>query len=183
LRKESNIDSQSAVGSGRGVLGDTKEDQYECAAAERTAVETDCGRRRFFTIDGRASVASMQRFVAGGRWSDSDLAVDSDNVWTDAAVVDAHAQMGWVYDYYFKTHRHQGLDGRNSPIIGVLATRAAIQGNAYFAPPPIGPDGNGGMFFGESFVRYADDRAGHHRTRTHPRRCLFFRLPSGLEET
>ena len=33
---------------------------------------------------------------------DSDLATDTDNVWTDGANVDAHVYAGWTYDYLFK---------------------------------------------------------------------------------
>ena len=31
----------------------------------------------------------------------ADIANDADNVWTDAANVDAHVQLGWTYDYYY----------------------------------------------------------------------------------
>ena len=52
--------------------------------------------------------------------------IDSDNDWTQAAVVDAHTHMGWVYDYFFKAHRYQGLNNRNATVIGVVNTRALL---------------------------------------------------------
>ena len=45
----------------------------------------------------------------------SDLATDSDNLWTDIPTVDAHAYIGWTYDYYFKRHGRRGLDNRDRP--------------------------------------------------------------------
>ena len=46
----------------------------------------------------------------------SDIASDSDNVWTDGASVDAHVYLGYTYDYYFKRFGRKGLDDRNAPI-------------------------------------------------------------------
>ncbi len=149
LLKVRNIVDQSAVGSGRGVLGDLKKMSTMRSGG---VFRSRDGLRPapILTLDARSSVANEQRFEGGARWSDSDLALDSDNDWTDSAVVDAHAHMGWVYDYFFKTHRYQGLNGRNAPTIGVVASRAALPNNAFFILPPYGPDGGGGMFFGES---------------------------------
>src|SRR6185436_11154336 len=46
----------------------------------------------------------------------SDIASDSDNVWSDVAVVDAHVHVSWTYDYYFKRFGRSGFDGRDGPI-------------------------------------------------------------------
>jgi Zn-dependent metalloprotease len=52
----------------------------------------------FNTFDGRS-------------WS---AASDADNLWTgDAAAVDAHAYLGWTYDYYFLAFARKGLDDQN----------------------------------------------------------------------
>jgi thermolysin len=50
----------------------------------------------------------------------SDYASDSDNRWTDPAVVDAHVHSGWTYDYFFKRFGRLGLDDRNLPIINIV---------------------------------------------------------------
>jgi thermolysin len=49
----------------------------------------------------------------------SDLANDSDNAWTDGANVDAHAYLGYTYDYYFKRFGRKGLDDRDTPIYAI----------------------------------------------------------------
>jgi thermolysin len=49
----------------------------------------------------------------------SDLGTDDDNVWTDGALVDAHAYAGYTYDYYFKQQGRRGLDNANLAIHSV----------------------------------------------------------------
>jgi len=43
----------------------------------------------------------------------NDVASDSDNIWTDGAIDDAHVYAGWTYDFYFQRFRRNGLDNRN----------------------------------------------------------------------
>jgi hypothetical protein len=50
----------------------------------------------------------------------SDLAIDTDNSWTDGATVDAHTYAGMVYDYYFKQFGRRGLDDFNIPIVSLV---------------------------------------------------------------
>jgi bacillolysin len=40
----------------------------------------------------------------------ADIASNTSNTWTDAAVVDAHAYAAYTYDYYFKRFGRRGLD-------------------------------------------------------------------------
>ena len=139
---------QTAVGQGRGALGDNKKISATLFGSVYRAQD---GLRpaSVVTLDARGSAATFLRLQQGGPWLDSDIATDADNNWTQVAVVDAHAHVGWVYDYFFKSHRYQGLNNRNAPVIGVVATRALLPDNAFFIPPPFGPGGGGGMFFGE----------------------------------
>jgi Zn-dependent metalloprotease len=148
LMEVNEISYQSAVGQGRGARGDLK----KLSTTSGGSVYRSQDQLRpapILTLDTRGSSATFQRLLQGGPALESDLAVDSDNDWTQAAVVDAHAHMGWAYDYFFKNHQYQGLNGRNAPMIGVVATRALLPSNAAFALPPFGPNGGGGMFFGE----------------------------------
>ena len=138
---------QSAVGQGRGARGDLKKMSTTSSGGAYRS-QDQLRPAPILTLDARGSSAAFQRLTQGGSALESDLAADSDNDWTQAAVVDAHAHMGWTYDYFFKSHRYQGLNGRNAPVIGVVATRA-LSDNAAFALPPFGPNGGGGMFFGE----------------------------------
>jgi Zn-dependent metalloprotease len=148
LMDVSAIMHQTAVGRGRGALGDVKK-MSTTSGGGVYRTQDQLRPAPILTLDTRGSAAVFQRLQQGGQVVESDLAVDSDNDWTQAAVVDGHAHLGWVYDYFYKSHRYEGLNGRNAPMIGVVAPRALLPSNAFFIPPPFGPNGGGGMFFGE----------------------------------
>jgi thermolysin len=149
LMEVSEIMHQTAVGRGRGALGDVKKmSTTSSGGVYRT--QDQLRPAPIFTLDTRGNSATFQRLQLGGPAVETDLAIDVDNDWTQAAVVDAHAHLGWVYDYLFKSHRHQGLNGRNGPLVGVIAPRTLLPSNAFFIAPPFGPNGAGGMFFGEA---------------------------------
>jgi thermolysin len=139
---------QSAVGQGRGARGDLKKMSTTSGAGSYRS-QDQLRPAPILTLDSRGSATVFDRLRLGGAVVESDLAVDLDNDWTQTAVVDAHAHLGWFYDYMYKTHQYQGLNGRNSPLIGTVATRTLLPSNAFFIPPPFGPNGGGGMFFGE----------------------------------
>jgi hypothetical protein len=46
----------------------------------------------------------------------ADLGADTDNDWTDGALVDGHVYAGWTYDYYLKQFGRRGLDNNNLAI-------------------------------------------------------------------
>ena len=46
----------------------------------------------------------------------ADLGSDADNVWTDGALVDAHAYAGYTYDYLYLRHGRHGLDNADIPV-------------------------------------------------------------------
>jgi Zn-dependent metalloprotease len=140
---------QSAVGTGRGVLGDLKKVSATSRAGVFAALD---GLRpaRIGTLDTGDRSADFDRLQRGGPARDSDFAVDTDNDWTHGAVVDTHAHIGWTYDYFFKRHQHRGWDDRDGALYGVVASGALLPNNAFFISPPFGPDGAGGMFFGHT---------------------------------
>ena len=123
---------QAAIGTGTGVLGDPKK------------VSVQSGAGGFIAVD-RLRPPTIQTFDLGGggpglNWynaiSDgavpgaSMLARDTDNVWTDPAVTEAHAHIGMAYDYFFKRFGRSGLDGRNSPInivVNALTQQQALE--------------------------------------------------------
>jgi bacillolysin len=92
--------------------------------------------------------------------SPSDYATDSDNDWTDPAVVDAHVHTAWTYDYFFKRFGRRGFDDHDHPLVG-MTNAVSQQGalslpssqfgtyavNAFFCGS-CGPGGIGLMYFG-----------------------------------
>jgi bacillolysin len=110
----------SAVGRGFGVLGDEK----------KISTRTDAGAFQTWdelrppdvrTYDMKGNLGLTEAFLNGeASLPFSELARDSDNNWSDGAVVDAHVYSGWTYDYYFKRHNRLGLDNRNIRIVSLV---------------------------------------------------------------
>jgi len=161
LMRYSEIQTQgAAVGTGTGVLGDQKKLSVESRAGVFVAFD----RHRppiINTFDMRGDLARTKLlFDRRLSYSESDLASDSDNVWSDVAVVDAHAHVSWTYDYYFKRFGRSGLDGRNAPIniaVNAVSQQSALSLsnddlfsyalNAFWCGR-CGPGGQGVMNFG-----------------------------------
>ena len=91
----------------------------------------------------------------------SDVATDTDNTWTDGANVDAHAYVGFTYDFYFQRFGRRGLDGNNRAIRSIV--HPAPREDPLSLPPVVldnfllnafwcgecGQPGQGYMVFGE----------------------------------
>jgi Zn-dependent metalloprotease len=159
LLRYSEIQTQSAVGTGRGTIGDTK----KMSVLKQGEV---------YVADDRMRPPILQTFdMRGDPWHAylvsefgfplfaSDLASDSDNDWTDPAAVDAHAYLGWTYDYYFKRFGRRGLDDRDRPVIALINPVLQKDAALMFAEWPYyvanaswcgecGPNGVGVMLFG-----------------------------------
>ena len=158
LLRYSLIHTQAAVGTGVGVLGDRK--KLSVLRQGGAFVTSDQQRPpALTTFDMRGEVNRAMQVLDGGALFASDLATDTDNDWTDVAAVDAHAYIGWTYDYFFKRHGRQGLDDRNRPIVSLI--NGVSQEGALELPPELldfavnafwcgecGPDGVGLMYFG-----------------------------------
>ncbi|MCE2541146.1 MAG: M4 family metallopeptidase [Acidobacteria bacterium] len=83
-------------------------------------------------------------------WTANDYATDADNDWDDPTVVDTHSYTGWTYDYFSARHGWEGIDGENGRTISMVNMAVA---NAFFAPPPFGPEGTGVFGYG----RFTDE--------------------------
>jgi thermolysin len=109
------VKTDAAVGAGTGVWNDRKK-----MSADRTGSTFRANDRlrppALLTYDFQGSDATLSEFLQDGFASPSDIAADSDNSWTDGAVVDAHAYSGYTYDYYFKRHGRHGLDNNDIPL-------------------------------------------------------------------
>ena len=155
LQETDALQRQSAVGSGTGVLGDPK--KVSATSATGVFIASDPLRPpSLITYDMRENLQRTLDFLNGvTTLGAADRASDSDNVWTDAAAVDAHAYAGYFYDYYFKRFGRRGLDDNNFRMLSlvhpvpratVLSQTTSIIGlfylNAFYA-------GSGVMVYGE----------------------------------
>jgi bacillolysin len=158
LWRYSELYRQSAVGTGQGVLGDSK--KLSVVQQQGTFVTSDSHRPPVMnTYDMRGDLARAKVVLLGGALSANDLARDSDNVWSDVAVVDAHAHIAWTYDFFFKRFGRHGLDDRDAPIIALtnpVSQQDALRLggadinfalNAFWCSV-CGPDSTGMMMFG-----------------------------------
>ena len=87
-------------------------------------------------------------------WTSDDIAVDADNDWDDPAVVGAHVYSGWTYDYFSARHGWEGIDGANGRTISMVNID---EDNAFFVPPPFGPEGRGVFGFGRATDETSED--------------------------
>jgi bacillolysin len=154
----SSIQKQSAIGTGRGLVGDTKKMSVRLQAG--TYLADDPLRPPILTtFDMRNNLTRALNVLNGAPLFTSDIASDTDNSWTDVSAIDAHTHIGWTYDYYFKRHGRRGLDNRDRPLIALI--NAVSQQGAISLPPELldlalnafwcsdcGPGAIGVMFFG-----------------------------------
>ena len=119
LLRYNDLETQSAVGTGTGVLGDAKKIGTRLQSGRYTA--DDALRPPvLITYDLQGNLARTEDYLDGLYVPTlTDIASDSDNVWTDTAIVDAHVYLGYTYDYYFKRFGRSGLDDRNAPIYAI----------------------------------------------------------------
>ena len=157
--------TQQAVGVGTGIAGDRKNVSTTRAGGVYQAID-QLRPGAIVTLDMKYRQSRLDSLTDSGpsgvrRWSDSDLAADPDNVWEDnPAAVDAHVHTGWTYDYFAQRHNWYGVDGDNGRILSLVNNGFA---NAFFAPPPFGPEGRGVFVYGEiDGTSYAvEDVVGH----------------------
>jgi bacillolysin len=116
LLEYSDRKTQTRVGRGRGVLGDSKKVSITPSAGQ-FVTRDELRPAPIVTYDMRGDYRRIVDILNGAvPISASDVAVDTDNDWTDGAVVDAHVYAGWSYDYFFKRFNRRGLDNANLPI-------------------------------------------------------------------
>ena len=100
------------IGTGGGVFGDAK--KVSAAASSQGYQLRDPSRpATMTTFDFAGSLPRLLAFLQGDGPHDADIAIDTDNAWTDGVAVDAHAYQGWTYDYFFTRAGRRGIDDRN----------------------------------------------------------------------
>jgi len=148
------IEHVSVVGQGTGVLGDNKKMSVNSTTSSFEAVDR-LRPATAFTMDFRGNITRLNRFLADGLLFNSDIATDSDNVWTDTATVDAHVYQGLVYDYYFKRHGRHGMDDHNLEVDGIAHPLDRSQASRQ-TPEIVDTFINNAFFCCDGLVMYGD---------------------------
>jgi bacillolysin len=163
LRRYSEIHTQSAVGTGQGLVGSRKKISV---AQEGSAFFADDRLRppTLRTYDMRFNLDRAFDVLEGALPAPSERAQDTDNDWTDVSAVDGHVHIGWSYDYFFKRFGRRGFNNADRPLTTVINALSQQQGatttddeifglfvvNAFWCPP-CGPNGLGALYFGNGF--------------------------------
>jgi Zn-dependent metalloprotease len=127
--------TEAAVGIGTGVWGDRKKLSAD-SAPDGYHAEDRLRPSALTTYDLHYDLAAAGKALTTGELDSWFVARDTDNVWTDGAVVDAHVYAGFTYDYYFKRQGRRGIDGRDLAVRSVthLLPRSAGFANAFWDP-------------------------------------------------
>jgi bacillolysin/thermolysin len=111
----SEVERQSAVGSGTGVFGD-KEKVSASAFGGMFVAEDLLRPPSIATFDLKGNVSRVLGFLDGvTSLGAADLASSTNNTWIDGVDVDAHVYAGFTYDYYFKRFGRHGLTTMTFP--------------------------------------------------------------------
>jgi len=145
----------SALGRGVGVLGDDK--KVSVTSQSAVFLASDMLRPPAIrTFDMKGNLQHVLDVLNGvAPLTLPDVATSTSTTWSDPVVVDAHADAGFVYDFYFKRFGRHGLDDNNIALLMLVhpvrrqdVSTAPITVinlfylNAFYA-------GNGLMVFGE----------------------------------
>ena len=128
------IHTQAAVGQGNGIFGTLRKMSTNRTSTTFQAVDK-LRPGEAFTLAFPGTPARLNFFLQTLVLFNSDVATDSDNVWTDGPTVDAHVFQGWVYDYYFKRFGRRGMDDRNIEVDSIVHPLSRSEANRQ--PPEV----------------------------------------------
>jgi bacillolysin len=146
--------TQSAVGRAHGVLGDTKKISVRRTTGQFLTAD-DLRPPAIQTYDMHGDPQRVDNVLVGlSTLATSDLAVDTDNDWTDGAIADAHIYAGYTYDYYFKRFGRHGLNDADIHVQSIVHPVRRSDFARYIEEFPdfflnAFYDGNGLMVYGE----------------------------------
>ena len=107
------------------------------------------------TYNMRSNFTRVIQFLNGTvALNSTDLGSDSDNDWTDAAVVDAHVYAGFTYDYYFKRFGRRGLDNANVRILSLV--HPVSRDNFFGASPALDDFYLNAAYYGSGVIVYGE---------------------------
>ena len=122
IRRTTGAGKDGVTALGVGEKGDTKKLSVTDQSGGNVSVTKDSQRAvTIKTFDGAYKELDDDHMVTlylGIRpGDDSDLASNaSGTTWLDTGVVDAHAYLGWAYDYLYERFNRRGLDDNNGDI-------------------------------------------------------------------
>jgi bacillolysin len=124
--------ANAAIGSGTGVLGDDK--KVSATPMSGTFLASDPLRPpAILTYDLKGDVNRSLRVLTNFTpLVTADIASNTSNNWTDAAVVDAHAYAAYTYDYYYKRFGRRGLDNADHRLNNMVHL---VKRNDFFTAP------------------------------------------------
>ena len=128
------IHTQAAVGQGSGIFGTLRKMSTNQTSSTYQAVDK-LRPAEAFTLAFPGTPARLNLFLQTLVLFNSDVATDSDNVWTDGPTVDAHVSQGFVYDYYFKRFGRHGMDDREIEVDSIVHPLSRSEANRQ--PPDI----------------------------------------------
>ena len=100
---------EQVVGSGPGIRGQQRKISTSQAGGRFEAIDR-LRPAEIVTLDLRANEDHMFDLISREAvWAPGDVASDADNVWSDPAVVDGHAYVGFTYDYLATRQGWRGM--------------------------------------------------------------------------
>jgi bacillolysin len=148
------IHTQKAVGQGNGIAGTLRKMSTNQTSTTFQAVDK-LRPAEAFTLAFPGTVGRLNLFLNSLVLFNSDVATDSDNVWTDGPTVDAHVFQGWVYDYYFKRFNRNGMDGRDVEVDSIVHPLARSEANRQ-PPNVVGTYINNAFYCCEGLLVFGD---------------------------
>jgi bacillolysin len=130
VQTEDAYSTQGGVGTGQGVHGDRKKVSATQSAGTYEARDP-LRPSPIVTRSTQGTTVSFEALLAGA----GVVASDTDNVWDNPALVDAHVNAGLTYDYFHQRQDWQGVDGLKGAVVQVVNDRATLESNAFFAYP------------------------------------------------
>ncbi len=128
------IHTQAAVGQGSGIFGTLRKMSTNQTSSTYQAVDK-LRPAEAFTLAFPGTPARLNLFLQTLVLFNSDVATDTDNVWTDGPTVDVHVSQGFVYDYYFKRFGRHGMDDSEIEVDSIVHPLSRSEANRQ--PPDV----------------------------------------------
>lgn len=155
------LHTQMTIGQGNTIFGTLRKMSTNQAGQTYEAVDK-MRPAEAFTLVFPGTPNRLNNFLDTLDLFNSDVASDSDNVWTDGPTVDAHVYQGWVYDYYFKRFGRHGMDDHDNEVDAIVHPLARSEINRQ-PPDVVGTFINNALYCCDGLLVFGD---GDNRTYT-----------------